>query len=101
MNDDDFMDLPPRAFSEQLPINVREEIYDKDVIEEDDIDLLAFDESMPVMDARSNNLSIEDPGVKLQVEFRLNQLGYRLSPTDPSTVGDGNCFIYGIKDQLR
>ena len=47
-------------------------------------------------------------GYKLQrsdvdhlIEARLKAAGFMLSPTQEDTVGDGNCFLYATKDQLR
>ena len=35
------------------------------------------------------------------VMSRLQNLGYEISPTQPETPKDGNCWIHGIIDQLR
>ena len=32
---------------------------------------------------------------------RLQEIGFILSPTDPDTAKDGNCFIHAILDQLK
>ena len=45
--------------------------------------------------------SFNDPNVQVKVKARLEELGFMLSPTDPDTKADGNCFIYGLMDQLR
>ena len=44
-------------------------------------------------------LSLDD-GKKLQGQ-RLKDINFILSPSQPNTIGDGNCFIYSILDQLR
>ena len=45
--------------------------------------------------------SFDNPDVQVKVKARLNELGFMFSPTDPDTKADGNCFIYGLMDQLR
>ena len=32
---------------------------------------------------------------------RLQNAGFIVSPTQPDTLGDGNCLVHAIKDQLR
>ena len=32
---------------------------------------------------------------------RLKHAGFIVSPTQPDTLGDGNCLVHAIKDQLR
>ena len=44
-------------------------------------------------------LTLEDG--KVHVQPRLNKINFMLSPSQPNTLGDGNCFLYAILDQLR
>ena len=36
-----------------------------------------------------------------EAEARLKQLGFKVSSTQPSTKGDGNCMLYALWDQLQ
>ena len=49
----------------------------------------------------SQKPSFEYPEVQEKVKARLEELGFMLSPTNPKTKADGNCFVYGLMDQLR
>ena len=35
------------------------------------------------------------------IKKRLKDAGFILSPSQVETIGDGNCFLYATKDQLR
>ena len=81
--------------------NTNNLIRDSDSFLEQDLAEGAFDDEMFCDQIRPKNLSIEDPTVELHVQARLESLGFKKSPTDPATPGDGNCFIHGLRDQLR
>ena len=38
---------------------------------------------------------------QLAATQRLQEIGFILSPTDPNTDKDGNCFMHAILDQLK
>ena len=38
---------------------------------------------------------------RVQFDARIRQLGFDRSPSQPDTVGDGNCGIYALLDQLN
>ena len=44
-------------------------------------------------------LSLKD-GI-IPAKQRLENIEFIVSPTQPKTLGDGNCFLYVILDQLR
>ena len=54
----------------------------------------------PVKEAQSKPLLCLAEGKVLQVN-RLRDINFVVSPSQPDTVGDGNCFVYSILDQLR
>ena len=45
--------------------------------------------------------SFNHPEIQVKVKARLDELGFMLSPTDPETKADGNCFVYCLMDQLK
>ena len=54
----------------------------------------------PVKEAQSKPLLSLAEGKVLQLN-RLRDINFEVSPSQPDTVGDGNCFVYSILDQLR
>ena len=38
---------------------------------------------------------------KVQFDQRISSLGFTRSPSQPDTLGDGNCGIYALLDQLN
>ena len=49
--------------------------------------------------AKSRKLQMSN--VEHLIKKRLNSAGFMLSPSQEVTTGDGNCFLYATKDQLR
>ena len=49
--------------------------------------------------ANGQLLSLKD-GI-IPAKQRLENIEFIVSPTQPKTLGDGNCFLYVILDQLR
>ena len=49
--------------------------------------------------ANSQLLSLKDGTIP--AKRRLENIEFIVSPTQPKTLGDGNCFLYVILDQLR
>ena len=54
----------------------------------------------PVNKAKSKPLLSLAQG-KIHQLNRLRDINFVVSPSQPDTVGDGNCFLYSILDQLR
>ena len=50
-------------------------------------------------EANSRKLQMTD--VEHLIKKRLKDVGFMLSPSQEATHGDGNCFVYATKDQLR
>ena len=44
---------------------------------------------------------LEQSAVEHLIENRLKAAGFKLSPSQEKTIGDGNCFLYATEDQLR
>ena len=49
--------------------------------------------------ANGQLLSLKDGTIP--AKRRLENIEFIVSPTQPKTLGDGNCFLYVILDQLR
>ena len=47
--------------------------------------------------SRELDLNEADPFI----DDRLLQVGFKVSPSQPKTMADGNCFIHAVIDQLR
>ena len=48
---------------------------------------------------RHRQLQLEE--VDPFLEQRLKKIGYEVSPSQPKTLADGNCFVHATIDQLR
>ena len=51
--------------------------------------------------SKTKNKKLQMSNVEHLIKGRLKEAGFMLSPSQEDTTGDGNCFLYATKDQLR
>ena len=56
--------------------------------------------TQPALMENNNNKKISIIEATQDVVKRLNDINFELSPSQPQTPGDGNCYLHGIIDQI-